>query len=102
MAKETKIGSNRTGIQMSPKDSKEMIEAAANAMPTSEGDHMSLALLRSNYTGWELLIALAESSGHDDLAKRFQLALAEEAEHLTQIRAWVQELTMAEASVMPA
>jgi hypothetical protein len=63
---------------------------------------MSLALLRSNYTGWELLIALAESSGHDDLAKRFQLALAEEAEHLTQIRAWVQELTMAEASVMPA
>ena len=245
MAKETKIGSNRTGIQMSPKDSKEIIEAAANAMPTSEGDHMSLALLRSDYiadaeplgtvpppgtlkgvlksgmdmmtgdrpqvlldklgeraaferggtrlydavlskfdadphahgsvsrdvlqqfrneearhfqlvceaveqlggdptamtpcanlvgmqamglwhsvtdprttlaqclntmlaaelvdnAGWELLIALAESSGHDDLAKRFQLALAEEAEHLTQIRAWVQELTMAEASLMPA
>src|SRR5688572_15526737 len=49
MAKETKIGSNRTGIQMSPKDSKEIIEAAANAMPTSEGDHMSLALLRSDY-----------------------------------------------------
>ncbi len=245
MAKETKIGSNRTGIQMSPKDSKEMIEAAQNAMPTSEGDHMSLALLRSDYiadaepvgtvpppgtlkgvlksgvdmmtgdrpqvlldklgeraaferggtrlfdavlakfdadphahgsvsrdilqhfrneeaqhfqlvceaveqlggdptamtpcanlvgvqamglwqsvtdprttlaqclntmlvaelvdnAGWELLIRLAESSGHDDLAKRFQMALKEEGEHLMQVRAWVQELTMAEASLMPA
>jgi ferritin-like protein len=245
MAKETKIGSNRTGIQMSPKDSKEMIEAAQNAMPTSEGDHMSLALLRSDYiadaepvgtvpppgtlkgvlksgvdmmtgdrpqvlldklgeraaferggtrlydavlakfdadphahgsvsrdilqhfrneeaqhfqlvceaveqlggdptamtpcanlvgvqamglwqsvtdprttlaqclntmlaaelvdnAGWELLIRLAESSGHDDLAKRFQVALQEEGEHLMQVRAWVQELTMAEASLMPA
>ena len=245
MAKETKIGSNRTGIQMSPKDSKEMIEAAQNAMPTSEGDHMSLSLLRSDYiadaepvgtvpppgtlkgvlksgmdmmtgdrpqvlldklgeraaferggtrlydavlakfdadphahgsvsrdilqhfrneeaqhfqlvceaveqlggdpsamtpcanlvgvqamglwqsvtdprttlaqclntmlaaelvdnAGWELLITLAESSGHDDLAKRFHMALKEEGEHLMQVRAWVQELTMAEASLMPA
>jgi ferritin-like protein len=245
MAKETKIGSNRTGIQMSPKNSKEMIEAAKSAMPTSEGDHMSLAMLRSDYiadaepvgtipppvtlkgaltsgidmmtgdrpqalldklgeraaferggtrlydgvlskfdadphahgsvsrdvlqhfrneeakhfqlvceaveqlggdptamtpcadlvgvqsmglwqsvsdprttlaqclntmlvaeladnAGWELLIELAESSGHDDLAQRFQSALTEEQEHLTQVRAWVKELTRAEASIVPA
>lgn len=245
MAKETKIGANRTGIQMSPKDSKDIIEAARNAMPTSEGDHTSLAMLRSDYikdaepvgsmpppgtlkgalksgmdvmtgdrpqvlldklgeraaferggtrlydgllskfdadphahgsvsrqtlqhfrdaearhfqlvceaveqlggdptamtpcanlvgvqamglwqsmndprttlaqclsimliaeladsAGWELLISLAKSSGHKDLAKRFQKALEEEAEHLTQIRAWVQELTLAEASLVPA
>jgi hypothetical protein len=245
MAKETKIGSNRTGIQMSPKDSKEMIEAAQSAIPTSEGDHMSLALLRADYiadaepvgtvpppgtlkgvlksgmdmmtgdrpqvlldklgeraaferggtrlydailskfdsdphphgsvsrdvlqhfrneeaehfnlvceaveqlggdptamtpcanvvgmqamglwqsvtdprttlaqclntmlvaeladnAGWELLVTLARSSGHDDLAQRFETALQEEEEHLVQVKAWVQELTMAEASLMPA
>jgi ferritin-like protein len=245
MAKETKIGSNRTGIQISPKNSKELIEAAKSSMPTSEGDHMSLAMLRGDYitdaepvgtipppvtlkgalksgmdmmtgdrpqvlldklgeraaferggtrlydgvlskfdadphahgsvsrdilqhfrneevkhfqlvceaveqlggdptamtpcadvvgvqsmglwqsvsdprttlaqclntmliaeladnAGWELLIELAEASGHDDLAQRFQSALKEEQEHLTQVRAWVQELTRAEASIMPA
>lgn len=244
MAKETKMGANRTGIQMSPKDSKEVIEAARNAMPTSEGDHTSIAMLRSDYikdaepvgsmpppatlkgtlksgmqmltgdrphalldklgeraaferggtrlydgllskfdsdphahgsvsrqtlqhfrdeeaqhfqllceaieqlggdptamtpcanlvgvqsmglwqtmsdprttlaqclntmlvaeladsAGWELLIGLADSSGHDDMAKRFRRALEQEAEHLTQIRAWVQELAFAEASVVP-
>jgi ferritin-like protein len=245
MAKDTKIGTNRTGIQMSPKDSKELISAAQNALPTSEGDHMSLAMLRSDYirdaepvgtmpppgtlkgalksgiemmtgdrpqvlldklgeraaferggtrlydailskfdadphehgsvsrdilqhfrneeaehfnlvceaveqlggdptamtpcadlvgvqamglwqsvtdprttlaqclntmlvaeladnAGWELLITLARASGHDDIATRFQKALEEEAQHLTQVRAWVQELTMADASLMPA
>jgi hypothetical protein len=51
---------------------------------------------------WELLIGLAQSSGHDKLVQRFQVALQEEEEHLAQVRKWVQELTMAEASVMPA
>jgi ferritin-like protein len=245
MAKETKIGSNRTGIRMSPKDGKELIEAAKNAMPTSEGDHMSLGMLRSDYiagaepvgtvpppatlkgvvkssidmmTGdrpqvlmdklgeraaferggtrlydavlskfdalpnpngavsretlqhfrdeeaqhfqllceaieklggdptamtpcadvagvqamglmqsvtdprttltqclstmlvaeladgaaWELLIGLARSGGHDELAQRFEAALREETEHLRQVRSWVQDLTLAEASLMPA
>jgi rubrerythrin len=245
MAKDTKIGSNRTGIQMSPKDSKELIRAALDARPTSEGDHMSLAVLRSDYVadaepvgtvpppatlkgvlksgmdmmtgdrpqvlldklgeraaferggtrlydallskfdadphahgsvsrdvllhfrneeaehfnlvceaveklggdptamtpcadlvgvqsmglwqsvgdprttlaqclstllvaeladkdGWELLIELSRASGHDDLAKRFQGALEEEVEHLDQVRRWVKELTLAEASLMPA
>ncbi len=245
MAKETKMGANRTGVHMSPKDSEELVEAAKNALPTSEGDHTSLALMRGDYiqdadpvgtlpppatlkgalksgmdmltgdrpqvlldklgeraaferggtrlydavlgkfdsstngrgavsrdvlqqfrdeeaqhfnllceaieslggdptamtpcadvagvqafglmqsvtdprttltqclssmliaeladeAGWELLIGLAKSSGHDKLAQRFQVALQEEEEHLAQVRKWVQELTMAEASVMPA
>jgi ferritin-like protein len=49
MAKETKIGSNRTGIQMSPQDAKELIAAAQSAVPTSEGDHTSLSILRADY-----------------------------------------------------
>lgn len=245
MAKETKMGGNRTGVHMSPQDSKDIIEAAKSALPTSEGDHLSLALMRADYIregvpvgtvpppatvkgalksgmdmltgdrpqvlldklgeraaferggtrlydavlgkfdaskngngvvsrdvlqhirdeeaqhfellceaieslggdptamtpcanvvgmqafglmqsvteprttllqclgtlliaeladgdGWELLINLARSSGHDKLADRFQVALQEEAEHLAHVRKWVQELTMAEASMMPA
>src|SRR5690606_21088393 len=38
-----------TGIHMSPSDSKEAIAAAQNAIPTSEGDHTSLDVLRSDY-----------------------------------------------------
>ena len=62
---------------------------------------MLVAELADN-AGWELLISLAKSSGHDDLAKRFQKALEEEGEHLTQVRAWVQELALAEASLVPS
>lgn len=37
MQKETKLGMNRTGIDMSPVDSKELIEGAARTVPTSQG-----------------------------------------------------------------
>lgn len=245
MAKDTKMGSNKTGMQMSPQDGRSLIEAARNALPTSEGDHTSLGLVRNDYyvdsgpvgsvpppgtlkgvlksgmdmmkgdrpqvlldklgeraaferggtrlydallmkfdakpgtkgvvsrdrlqefrdeehahfellseaiaqlggdptamtpcadlagvqasglmqaindprtslaqcintiliaeladeCAWEMLIDLAQQSGHDDLAQRFRTALQEEEDHLQQVRAWLKDLTLAEASVMPA
>jgi hypothetical protein len=44
--------------------------------------------------GWEVLIDLAQASGHDDLARRFQGALAEEGRHMQQIRDWYSELML--------
>jgi tRNA isopentenyl-2-thiomethyl-A-37 hydroxylase MiaE len=49
MAKDTKIGKNRTGLQMSPTDAKELLEGSQRAMPTSEGDEGALAALRAPY-----------------------------------------------------
>ena len=39
-------GSNLTGIDMSPEDSKLLIEGAEGAQPSSQGDEMTLASYR--------------------------------------------------------
>jgi len=48
--------------------------------------------------GWELLIGLASAAGHKDIASSFALALRQEAQHLAQVRAMVERLTLAEGS----
>jgi rubrerythrin len=49
MTKETKLGRNRTGMQMSPMDSQELLEGSERSMPTSEGDDTALAAIRGEY-----------------------------------------------------
>ena len=49
MAKETKLGMNRTGMQMSPKNSQELLQGSERSMPTSEGDEGALAAIRGAY-----------------------------------------------------
>lgn len=49
MAKDTKIGKNRTGLQMSPSNAKELLEGSERAIPTSEGDEGALAAIRAPY-----------------------------------------------------
>lgn len=49
MTHPTDPGMNRTGIDMSPIDTKELISAARAARPTSEGDEQTLAAYRSRY-----------------------------------------------------
>jgi rubrerythrin len=46
---------------------------------------------------WRLLIDLASTAGKDDLAKQFEAAMTEEAEHLLNVRTWVNNATLAEA-----
>ena len=48
--------------------------------------------------GWELLIALMQKAGHEDVAQRFAAAHREEENHLDHVRRWVTQLTLAEAT----
>lgn len=48
---------------------------------------------------WEMLIALAEESGHEEIARRFVQADAQERRHLEQMREWVMQLTREDAGL---
>jgi rubrerythrin len=55
MAKEpTDLGRNRTGISLSPIDSKDLIETAINAAPSMEGDEQDMFGLRDPYLKAEI------------------------------------------------
>ncbi|HJQ61234.1 MAG TPA: ferritin-like domain-containing protein [Burkholderiales bacterium] len=58
-----------------------------------------LAELADN-AGWEELIVLAKEMGQDEMAQRFEGALAEEREHLQHVRRWHEEAMLAEARVV--
>lgn len=45
--------------------------------------------------GWRMLINLADTMGHEEMAAEFQNALQNEEEHLTNVRSWLLERTMA-------
>jgi rubrerythrin len=46
---QTKLGKNRTGMDMSPIDSSETLEGSERGMPTSESDEGALASIRGEY-----------------------------------------------------
>jgi rubrerythrin len=46
---QTKLGKNRTGMDMSPVDSSRTLEGSERGMPTSEGDEGVLASIRADY-----------------------------------------------------
>jgi ferritin-like protein len=50
--------------------------------------------------GWDMLITLARETGNDAIADRFREPLAREAEHLAQVRSWLEQLTSAEAKLL--
>lgn len=86
------------GADVSGIESGGLLQLASD--PRSAMPHSLHALLCAeliDHDGWELLIALAQKTGHDDLARRFSLALQQENEHLTQVRALFERLTMKEA-----
>lgn len=49
--------------------------------------------------GWQMLITLATSLGRNDLEEEFEKALDSEQEHLENVRAWLETLTLAEAQM---
>jgi bacterioferritin (cytochrome b1) len=49
--------------------------------------------------GWQLLIKLADNLGHDELKAEFETALANEEEHLLNVRAWLSECVLDNAQV---
>jgi hypothetical protein len=51
--------------------------------------------------GWELLAALTESLGFDELAKQFRLALLEEEQHAIEVRTWVTAAVIGQSGATP-
>jgi rubrerythrin len=49
MESETKIGKNRTGVDMSPLDSAQLLQGSQRSVPTSEGDEGTAAGIRAEY-----------------------------------------------------
>src|SRR5829696_239280 len=49
--------------------------------------------------GWQLLIKLADNLGFDDIRAEFDTALANEEEHLINVRTWLQECVLDSAQV---
>jgi bacterioferritin (cytochrome b1) len=47
--------------------------------------------------GWQLLINLAEELGHADMATEFHVALANEEQHLSSVRGWLEGQVLAQA-----
>lgn len=43
---------------------------------------------------WPVLIELARAGGHAEIVEKFERALAEEMQHLVNVRAWVQNATL--------
>lgn len=50
--------------------------------------------------GWEVLIALAENMGQDEMADRFRTALTEEQIHLESVTSWYQNLVLDRSELM--
>lgn len=47
--------------------------------------------------GWQMLIDLADSLGHEELTGQFREALAAEEQHLARVRGWLSALLMEQA-----
>lgn len=48
--------------------------------------------------GWELLIELAQDSGHTDMAQAFTVALETEMQHLETVRGWLRQAVLDEGT----
>lgn len=76
-----------------------LIQAATDPRTTlAQTLHAALAAELIDNEGWENLISLAREMGHDDMARRFETALDQEAKHLLKVRNWYTALTMETAS----
>jgi hypothetical protein len=55
-----------------------------------------------DHASWELLIVLADKMGLEQMVVDFRAALAEENNHVRQVREWNERLTLTQASVKAA
>ncbi|HET9961240.1 MAG TPA: hypothetical protein VFQ34_02785, partial [Nitrospiraceae bacterium] len=89
-------GMNKTGVDMSPMDMKELLQGAGSEMPSSAGDEQALAAYRRRDLEEAEPIgtvpipgsmkgAAKTGFGQSDMAVRFRRAFAEEEQHLAVI-----------------
>jgi rubrerythrin len=63
--------------------------------PVTQCQPASRTAARTDNDGWQLLINLADTLGHNDLVTEFQRALEHEEKHLTNVRGWLTEKVLA-------
>jgi ferritin-like protein len=83
------VGVQGMGLMQVISDPRTTIAQALNALLTAE--------LTDN-ASWELLVELAEQTGHKDMATEFSAALQTEAQHLAMVKGWLREAVLQEAS----
>lgn len=82
-------GVQSLGLMQVISDPRTTVAQALNALLTAE--------LTDN-ASWELLIELAQQSGHNDMANEFTAALQDEQRHLEMVRGWLREAVLTEAT----
>lgn len=73
------------GVMQVLTDPRTTLAQCLNAVLTAE---------MTDNAGWELLVELAEQSGHTDMASRFRHALYEEDQHLAIVKNWLSKLVL--------
>src|SRR3954447_13644151 len=82
------VGVQGFGLMQVISDPRTTIAQALNALLTAE---------LSDNASWELLVELAEQTGHKDMATEFSAALQSEAQHLLMVKGWLREAVLQEA-----
>lgn len=77
------------GLMQVISDPRTTIAQALNALLTAE--------LTDN-ASWDLLVELAEQTGHRDMATEFSAALETERQHLDMVRGWLRQAVLQEAT----
>jgi Domain of unknown function (DUF892). len=83
------VGMQGMGLMQVISDPRTTIAQALNALLTAE---------LSDNASWELLVELAQQTGHDDMAGEFSAALESEREHLEMVKGWLRESVLQEAT----
>ena len=83
------VGVQGMGLMQVISDPRTTIAQALNALLTAE---------LSDNASWELLVELAEQTGHNDMATEFSAALESERQHLEMVKGWLREAVLQEAS----
>jgi ferritin-like protein len=82
-------GVQSMGLMQVISDPRTTIAQALNALLTAE---------LSDNAGWELLVELAQQTGHDAMADEFSAALESEQQHLELVKGWLRQAVLQEAT----
>jgi rubrerythrin len=82
-------GVQSLGVMQVLGDPRTTVAQCLNAILTAE---------LTDHAGWDLLIALAQQSGQDELVQRFTEAMRTEEEHLAKVQRWLRQEVLEQAT----
>ena len=83
------VGMQGMGLMQVISDPRTTVAQALNALLTAE--------LTDN-ASWDLLVELAQQTGHDEMATEFSAALEVERQHVDMVRGWLRQAILQEAA----